>query len=129
MDRKQTLATAFSSIKNRIEFNAQWANGTGYFDNGVKGPSAPVLIPGETASSVDTHGRKIVFIGTRLGNVVVFEREATSGDVPARVVCNAPRELEYLFETNMSSGDIHRAVNPYMNIGLWLEGIHTKFCY
>lgn len=55
-----------------VQFDESWNNGTGYLDGAVRADLG--LAPGETATSTDPHGRRIVFVGTRLGNVVVFER-------------------------------------------------------
>ena len=57
-----------------IPFNPKWANGTGYLDFAVKGPEAPKLQNGEVVRSKDNKDRNIGIVGTRVGNVVVFER-------------------------------------------------------
>ena len=130
MDRQYCFATAFDSASKTVDYNSAWANGTGYLDFAVLGESAPVLIPGETARSVCDKGRRIVIVGTRLGNVVMFERDVPCDGVrSARIVCNTPRDLSYMFNTNMSADDVSRVSNIATNVGLWLEGIHTTFCY
>ena len=87
----------FNDIKNNIEFSETWCNGTGYFDGAVRQVK---LAPGEQAVSVDTHGRKIIFTGTRFGTVVIFERyvrdENSNGEETIRVVSNTPREVRRL---------------------------------
>ena len=64
----------FNEISKEIPFNTNWSNGTGYFDYAVHGSEAVVLEPGEYAKSVDDHDRKIIFLGTDLGLVVIFKR-------------------------------------------------------
>lgn len=57
-----------------IPFNKDWSNGTGYFDNAVAGIHAPVIPAGEIVKSVTPGNRKILIVGTPIGNMVVFQR-------------------------------------------------------
>lgn len=57
-----------------IDFQSNWANGTGYFDHAVSGDRAPKVSYGVFARSKDEYGRRILILGTRLGNVVIFDR-------------------------------------------------------
>lgn len=65
----------------KIEFDPAWASKDelrrGNFDCAVYGPVAPTLKAGEIVASVEPGeaGRKLIIIGTSLGNVVVFQRE------------------------------------------------------
>lgn len=80
----------------KIPFNKEWSNGTGYFDNGVYGEHAPKLNPGQLLGSETPGGRRLIFIGTRLGNVVVFDRFTESA--PAND--NIKNAKETVFVTN-----------------------------
>lgn len=90
-------AEAFAKIEVMIEYNPKWANGTGYFDHAVKGEHAPKLQPGEMvkAEVPAPNLRRIIIVGTRFGNVVVFERfSPDGGDRSNVIVANYPRILE-----------------------------------
>lgn len=60
----------------QVEFSSTWANGTGYYNGAVAGPDAPKLEVGQmvAANSPTPNDRKIIIIGTPLGNLVVFQR-------------------------------------------------------
>lgn len=64
----------FDRVQTTLEFNPNWANGTGYLDHAAEGPDAPVLAAGEMAKSTDNFGRRVIIIGTPAGNLVVFRR-------------------------------------------------------
>lgn len=69
----------FNSTFNRqevvdVEFNPVWSNGTGYFDGAVKAPIKGLEVPGAIGRCRDEHGRRILVIKTRFGNVLVFDR-------------------------------------------------------
>lgn len=83
----------FNKITAEIEYNDGWANGTGYLDFAVSGKNAPELYDGQIVKSVDIIGRKIIIIGTRLGNVIVFERYANKGEDAVYVV-NRPADYQ-----------------------------------
>jgi hypothetical protein len=83
---------AFESAPD-IEFNPKWANGTGYYDHAVKGPDAPKLEIGEIRRCISAapNNRKILLVGTFLGNVVVFQRYTDREDI---IVSNMPDAIE-----------------------------------
>lgn len=96
--KKLTFVKTFEVIAekgNIIPFDNNWANGTGYFDGAVKADLG--LKPGELA--VSTAGgedlRKMIIIGTRFGNVVIFERYTPKDDGNENivVVVNRPSKL------------------------------------
>lgn len=66
-----------------IPFNPKWANTTGYYDYAVLGDHAPLLESGDIVCSEDPKGRKIIIIGTPLGNVAVFQRYSNRNDIYA----------------------------------------------
>lgn len=93
MNAKQILIKAFdhNSIPS-IGYNTQWENGTGYLNGAIRGSAAPQLEPGERVKSLSHDGRKIVMVGTNLGNVVLFERYC--GDDSSIVVSNMPQSIK-----------------------------------
>lgn len=72
----KVFTAAFESCKKELPFQREWSNGTGYFDFAVTGDHAPKLGYGEIVKSTSPGGRRVLMIGTRLGNVVVFDRFA-----------------------------------------------------
>lgn len=71
----------FAEIQREVEFSMSWHNGTGYFDMAVKDAELnAALHPGDMAKCVDNFGRKLIFVGTRFGVVVVFQRAANNPD-------------------------------------------------
>lgn len=102
---KQSFDGAFEQVKEKlidssvgpVSYNPEWENGTGYFDNAV---TLNRLSPGEMACSQCPKGRKILLIGTRLGNCVVFYRY--SNDDGAQIAYNVPHEVEKLLDLSKS---------------------------
>ena len=78
--QKQVIFTeAYNNpASTAIPFDEKWSNGTGYFDNAVYGSTAPKVPFGSIYKSVTPGNRRILIIGTRLGNVVVFDRYQNS---------------------------------------------------
>ena len=72
----RTFNRRYQEIEREIPFDPSWANGTGYLDGAVHFP----LPPGDTAKSIDPHGRRIILIGTRFGTVAVFDRFVNQTD-------------------------------------------------
>lgn len=80
----------FDGLTNVLGYDAEWANGTGYFDH-ICGKDLG-LEPGAMAASTDMIGRKIIIIGTPLGNVAVFQRYS---DGSAVIVVNTPPAIRH----------------------------------
>jgi hypothetical protein len=76
MNTVQIFNARFNTIKNEIPFNPEWNNGTDYLDHSVNGPHAVKLAIGEMGRSTTPmpNNRRMIFVGTPLGTVVVFER-------------------------------------------------------
>lgn len=85
---------AFKNTSTVIEYSKEWANGTGYYNGAVRGKAAPVLKSGDRVKCVSDNGRRMVIIGTKLGNVVVFDRYSERADIQ---VCNLPAHVEFIF--------------------------------
>lgn len=92
-----------------IEFNSNWANGTGYFDNAVKSKFAPLLNFGEVRSCVSLNNRRLVIIGTNLlgdetENIVLFDRYSDrNGVIVQNWTAEAKAFLLENFEIDMTS--------------------------
>lgn len=128
LNSKQLLSKIFnmSEIKE-IPYNAKWENGTGYFDNAVYGKDAPVISAGELVKSISTGGRKIILIGTRFGNIVLFERYTDpESDV---VVTNQPQEIEKLFGSLILNGNCSMSTKGIAHLtGLNFDE-NSDYCY
>ena len=123
-----TFTNVFNEITNVIPYNTEWENGTGYFDNAVY---SVALNPGERAKSTSTVGRRIVFIGTRFGTCVFFERYlAEAGSNNIRVVSNVPERIVGLVTDGiMSTEDFCKFSNSFLNIGHIVERIVNQNKY
>ena len=89
------FADQFDHIGKVIGFDPDWHNGTGYFNalQQAKG----LVKNGEFAKTVDNHGRRIIVLGTALGNVVIFERNSPSEEQRSQVlVTNCPTSLKHM---------------------------------
>ena len=72
------FAERYNEIENELEFDPKWNNGTGYFDHAV---SMVRLNPGEVARSYDEKSkRRLIFVGTRFGTIVVFDRYSNQSE-------------------------------------------------
>lgn len=116
----------FSTNVEEITFKPEWANGTGYFDHVVKGEHAPSLTAGETKTCVDGFGRRLVLVGTAVGNVVVFQR-FKPGDTGV-VTFNAPMSLEQLlgFNGSLNTDQVEMITGDqggYPNVGRRLDAL------
>ena len=109
-----------------IDFNPEWANGTGYYDTAVYEP----LEIAEVRKTITDNDRRMLLIGTRFGTVVVFDRY--SGPDHRVFVSNTPRNV--LIDTLVPSGAIgERAMaiitggwSPSDNIGKLIESIYNN---
>jgi hypothetical protein len=86
----------YDSLKSKtITFDPSWKNGTGYFDHAMHADFG--LRPGEMARSFcPSSQRRIVFVGTAVGNVVLFERYTANlkdNPQPFVIVFNEPHGL------------------------------------
>ena len=94
----KSFYTAFSQVTASIPFNENFNNGTGYLDNCQEGEHAPIVAPGQIVKTETLKGRKILIVGTRFGNAVIFERytNAIAEDTNV-IVGNLPKEVEQLY--------------------------------
>ena len=112
-----------------IAYNPNWANQTGSLDYAVSGNNAPALAAGQMVKTRDPRGRRIILIGTRKGNVAVFDRYSGQTETGTWVT-NAPRTP--IFRTLLSGSAVGEAEmvtlvgswgNIQQNIGYTIEDI------
>ena len=92
MKANEALNEIFKKIELTLDYNPEWANGTGYMDYAVSGEHAPVLQPGHLARFIDDKNRKAIVLATVFGNIVAFERYK-DGD-GGIVVANSPDAIK-----------------------------------
>lgn len=80
------LEAAFQKTQAEIPFDRNWSNSTGGFDYAVYSEHRVELPSGKTAKSTTPGGRKIVFVGTHLGTVAVFDRTIKINGTDTKVV-------------------------------------------
>lgn len=110
----------YAEITTSIPYQTSWGNGTGYLDNAIEVP----MKPGEFAKSIDLSGRRIIFVGTQLGTVVIFDRYKNQTD-DGIYVYNAPRSTllgTILGQSNISS-DTMNLVFDYYDLSHLIDGI------
>lgn len=128
---QEIFTVAFQNIKNEIEYDRNWSNGTGFHDYAVYGEHAVRLNSKHAAKATSSGGRRIILIGTCLGTVAVFERygdrvgsdeqvfvhNCTSAFDDGRWVCHRPLLVDDLNLLLGDAGDIEH------NIGWRIEQI------
>lgn len=135
MDILHRFANTFKQITTQVAYCPEWANGTGYFDGIVKADLG--LRPGDVAKAVDNDDRRIIIIGTRFGNVALFERYSPSKTTLSfKVVGNYPSALRGFYAGSMGIGTaltdegLEHLVNKdspdKFNIGTMLEELFSS---
>lgn len=114
-----------------IPFDHFWLKGD-YMNGVVTGDYAPSLRPGAMFKSQDGKGRRLIVVGTRFGNVAVFDRQPEQ-DLGGVYVTNAPKSsvISALFK----SGSVDEWVmviivgawNINENIGFLIETMAEEF--
>lgn len=92
MFQTNTAPAIFAHVRanaKEVDFDPAWKNGTGYLDKAVYADLG--VAPGEVRAFVDDHDRRGVIIGTRVGNVALFERYTDDRSI---IVYNAPEEVQ-----------------------------------
>lgn len=116
------FAKALTRVTTTVEYNSDWANGTGYFDGVVKDDLG--LKPGEQVKFVDDEGRNAIVTNTLFGNVVVFQRHIPRDADDIVITSNAPRELNSLVASGaLGEDDLMKIVGEpgNHNIGQTLD--------
>ena len=119
----------FSNTKTEtIPFNPKWSNGTGYFDHAVEGEEAPVLAPGCIVKTATPSGRKILIIGTPIGNVVIFQRYDDCEDIYVKNTTTFIEELGWFDSSRLDIRQMSIALGDYAdgrdNIGFKIKRIN-----
>lgn len=118
----------FNRIKETIEFNPLWISSNGYYDYAVnlqkEGVDYVQLKPGQEVKCVTDDGHKIIFVGTPLGTLAVFDR-FNRYKTPVVSFCGSQEfnELKIIIMTELSVWDLVRifGVIPNDNIGTRLD--------
>ncbi len=129
MDRFGIL---FDSIKSEIPYHKAWSNGQGGQSNAVT--SAPIIKPGVFARSMSPGNRRMIFVGTHYGNVVIYDRfgHDTTSILKNFAVYDAPKELSTIVDLCDPSGTLSRELwedftgVDRLNIGEYLKSIYDS---
>ncbi len=70
----KVFTAAYDKCSVELPFQKEWSNGKGYFSPAVESQCKPVLNNGEVVKSITPGGRRMLIIGTRLGNICVYDR-------------------------------------------------------
>lgn len=127
--KKSVFVNAWNRITREVEFSRDWHNGTGYFDGVTKADLG--LEPGQIAKSqADGEDlRRMIIIGSRFGNIVIFERYTPEDDDNENIVVvnNAPRKLSrFVANTAISTEKFEQMVDIGIdgwNIGAFIENL------
>lgn len=123
----------FDSIKDEIPYDKRWSNGEGGQSNAVW--CAPKIKSGDMAKSMSPGQRRMIFVGTYYGNVVIYDRfnHETTSVTKNHLVYNAPKELDTLIDLCDTDGDLtFELFDDFVgssdrdNIGLWLKKIYES---
>lgn len=115
-----------------LPFNPNWSNGTGLFDYAVYGEHAPTIPIGQMARSATPSGRKLIIIGTRLGNVVVFERQVVGKKETTQTYCyqstSNVTQGGWFFDMKLDEIEMELAVGDGdgFNIGRRIDALWTS---
>lgn len=72
----ELFTKSYEMIDTKLAFDMGWKNGTGYLDGLVQADVG--LRAGEVATMIDDFKRRVLLIGSPVGNIVVFERYSPS---------------------------------------------------
>lgn len=123
----------FDSIKDEIPYDKRWSNGEGGQSNAVW--CAPKIKFGHMAKSMSPGQRRMIFVGTYYGNVVMYDRfnHETTSITKNHLVYNAPKELDTLIDLCDPDGELtfelfddFAGASDRDNIGLWLKKIYDS---
>jgi hypothetical protein len=120
----------FTAITDVLVFDPRWNNGTGYFDHGVEGEFAPVIPSGIVCKTEASNGRKMIFVGTPLGNIVVFQRYDGRGPIVSNQAFNL-RSAAIIENGSLSIDELRKVLGDehgfQENIGNYLDHIKNLF--
>lgn len=87
-----------------IDYKHDWVTSGDTFNSyhgAVSGPKAPVLTPGDLVCSVTPLGRRLLILGTELGNAVAFTPYLYSQELISQ--CYSPALEQYIADTKSQS--------------------------
>lgn len=87
-----------------IDYKHDWVTSSDTFNayhGAVSGPNAPVLAPGDLVCSVTPLGRRLLILGTELGNAVAFTPYMHSQELISE--CYSPALAQYITDTKSQS--------------------------
>lgn len=102
---------SYNKIDAKIAFSMDWKNGTGYLDGLVDDNVG--LRAGEVATMVDDLKRRVLVIGSPVGNIVVFERYS-----PSLVLETKNGSAEY-YKDRLSSDELKTALEHIEATGVY----------
>lgn len=70
----------YNSIKDEIPCHLSWL-AEDHFIHACEGLYAPSLAHNQAVTSLDPHGRRLVILGTLLGNIVVYDKHPRQASV------------------------------------------------
>lgn len=134
---RRLFERAFDSTENTLEYNPGWTTTAEYLGRAVDaaGPYAISMKPGAQAKSTTPDGRRILFYGTHIGTLAVFERFTTTNgplsDDQYVLVTNQPRAMTRMHiipigAITEASAELIFTGNsgtPGSNIGTWIENL------
>jgi len=125
----QRFFDCYKDVSEVIPYNPQWENGTGYLDYIVK-EDGPKIEIGKVVKTETQFGRKILVVGTRLGNVAVFQRFSDREDVIVSHVARKLLDTGLPIKDNLVTQEkLHLILGAHKhepNIGQLLENIITE---
>jgi len=125
------FAQNYNQIAQGIGYDLQWSDGAGGHGPAVKGPYAPKINPGEIVKSISPGNRRLIFVGTCFGNIVLADRyNSVTTEFPKNyVMYEAPTELDDVMDFFAASGkatvDVLKDVLGVdrENLGTYLENV------
>ena len=131
---RQQFLDQFTSVTGSfLRFDPKWKNGTGYL-NGLQNAKG-LVEEGKFAKCIDDHGRKVLIVGTAVGNVVIFERFTSTEEQPCNVfVLNCPSVIKCLLglSGNLGPEELDRligsspAMSTFENIGQHIKRLRNE---
>jgi len=125
IELQRAFELALENITAVVPFDPTWANGTGYFDGAVDGLKLSI---GEVVKSTCPTGRRLIIVGTVLGNVIVFERKAP-GVGRFMLTYNSHEALNLMLGGSaLTLAQFHMVVTSWdvnENIGTYLDNMYN----
>lgn len=130
MSEQNTVCSEFTraveNVEKEITFNTDWTNGyNGYWNGAVMGLVAPSLADGEVVKTMDDFGHRAIFIGSKKGNIVLFDRyRPTDGVFDGQINYQVPRDYKLIWFFGGSGAcdetkffQLVNPMNPSENVG------------